>query len=431
MPAILPFKALRYAGPTGDLSSLIAPPYDVLDEGPKRAMLQRDPHNIVAIDLPVTPPKTLGPDEAYNAAGDLFRQWIAQGVLKSDDQPAIYAYEQVYTVDGRRFARRGFFTLLGVEEFGRAGGGIHRHELTIKGGTDDRLKLMQATRAQLSPVFGIFSDPAAFVVKLLAPHFESRKPDFFGTTAADSTLHNCWRITDSAALAQLTEFFKTTDVFIADGHHRYTTALNYSKANPANAAAAGCLFFLVALQDPGMIVLPTHRIICGMKNFTMAKCRELAAADRRFTLTPTSHSAGDLAGLHASLSAAGPHAMGLFDPADDQTYTLSFASADPLAKLQPDKPECWRQLDVAILQHHLIDDFLAPHFGGGPLSCKYPQLPAVLELARQEPGRLAILVQATKLQSVCDVSLAGQVMPPKSTFFFPKLATGLVINPLQ
>ncbi len=430
MPRLRPIRALRYATADGDVTTKIAPPYDVLDEGPKRALLERDPYNIVAIDLPVTPPKTVGPDEAYDGAAATLNGWLAAGVLKRDERPAVYAYEQVYETDGRTFRRRGLFSGLAVEEFNRARGGIFRHELTIKAGTDDRLKLMQATATQLSPIFGVFSDPKGEVVELLAAHYK-REPDFAGTTDNDRVEHRCWIIDDEQTIAQLEAFFEPTDVFIADGHHRYTTALNYHQAHPDQPDAEACLFVLVAVEDEGMIVLPTHRAITGMTGFTMERLTQLIARRDDLLLHATEHGVDGLAELEASLPGAGPHAMGLYDPVTSGTFVLTAKDADPLAGVTPDKPEVWRTLDVAVLHELLIDRVLRPAFGGEAVGFKYTaDLDELKFLAETEADRLAVVMQATPLASVCGVSQANEVMPPKSTYFFPKLATGLVINPL-
>ncbi len=416
MPRLFAIHAVTFAA-RGDLSTRIAPPYDVLDEGPKRQLLARDGHNIVAIDLPVTPPKTVGPDEAYQQAGETLRQWLEEGVLARLDRPAVVAYEQRYEVAGRSFSRRGLFAALGVEPFNRKGGGIFRHELTIQGGLDDRYKLMQATAAQLSPVFGIYADPRKVVSGLLAKVFDG-EPDFFGTTEHDRVLHRCWLIHDPRKVAQLGEFFERTNVFIADGHHRYTTALTYAGKHSDVAEAQRCLFVLVAAEDPGMIVLPTHRVVRGMSGY---------AIDRLLQLLPG-------AGIIAEESDAPPqgeHVMGLYDGDTQRRYLIRFRERDPLAATHADKPAVWRQLDVAILQHAIIDAVLKPHFGRESIRIAYTaDADDLIAMTESAPGQLGVLMQPTPLASVMAVSLADEVMPAKSTFFYPKLATGLVINPL-
>lgn len=429
MPGINPIHAIRYTSSDSDLTGLIAPPYDVLNEELKQDLLRNNAHNIVAIDLPVTPPKTVGPDSAYENAGKLLRKWLKEDVLSRDSSPAFFAYEQVFTTCGKTYHRRGMFANLTVEDFGRPGGGIHRHELTIKGGTDDRLKLMNATDAQISPIFGVFSDADKTVTNLLLTQFDGRLPDYVGTTPNDGVIHRCWRIDSPSTIDQLRDLLDTKDLFIADGHHRYTTALNYHRKNPDNSASNQCLCVLVALEDHGMIVLPTHRIICGLREFSANKLTMIDGFDKIIKLTPVDYGTS-IDELAAALPSAGEHAMGLFDPSNESMWILTTTS-DPLADIMPEKAEVWRKLDVAILQHLMIDGVFRPYFGGKSIEYKYTaELDEVIPMSLAEHGRLGIVMQATPLKSVCEVSKAGEVMPPKSTYFYPKLATGLIINPL-
>ncbi|WP_432799058.1 DUF1015 family protein [Poriferisphaera sp. WC338] len=447
MPTIQPIRALTYSTTTpgvlagNDISNRIAPPYDVLDEGPKQNLLAKDPHNIVAVDLPVTPPKTVGPDTAYEAAAQTFQSWINEGIFTQSDDPAIYAYEQEYTVKDQTFKRRGIFTALGLQDFNQPNG-IFRHEMTIQGGIDDRYKLMAATQSQLSPIFGIYADPKKQVANQLGDIYNSA-PSFTGTTPNDNVIHRIWTITDPSIITPLQSFFEASPVYIADGHHRYTTALQYHKDNPGNALAANCLFVLVAAEDPGMIVLPTHRIITGMKNFNMEAFIHTMAKRDDVVIRAAECSADELGDLEMILpklsgGVGGHHDMGIYDPVTESAYIFATNDADPLVKTHADKPAVWRELDVAILQHLLVDQILTPQFApqGEKLSYKYTadinDFKSLCE--EKDPGdqpRLGVIMQSTPLQSVMDVSLANEVMPPKSTYFFPKLATGLVMNPLR
>ncbi len=431
MPAIEPIHAVTYAG-GGDVSSRIAPPYDVLDEGPKQALLEGDPHNIVSIDLPVTPPKTVGPDEAYDKAGRTYRDWLEQGVLARRDEPAIYAYEQEYTVDGQTLKRRGLFAGVAAQDFNQPGG-VYRHEMTIQGGVDDRSKLMAASAAQFSPVFSVFADPQAHVVGLLGGVFE-RAPDLHGTTAHDGVVHRCWAVTDPSTIQAIQAFFKDHEVFIADGHHRYTTALNYAKAHPDEPAAQQCLMVLVAAEDPGMIVLPYHRVLYGLKDFEMPKLLAEVVKRTDVGIFRSSFDADQMPALVDRLPHKGMHAMGLY-AGGEECYVVNTTERDPLENEFPDKPEVWRQLDVAILQYLLLEGTGAIASGreGAALSYRYTSdLEELKAMVNAEPGgRLGVIMQPTPLEAVMGVSLANEVMPPKSTFFYPKLATGLVINPLR
>lgn len=428
MPRVHPIPAWIYAT-GGDLSDRIAPPYDVLDHGPKQALLARCEHNIVAVDLPVTPPKTVGPKSAYESAGRTLAQWREQNVLTAVDAPSLFAYEQVHIVNGQTCRRRGVFVNVELQVFNQPKG-VFRHERTIQSGLDDRYLLMQAAESQLSPVFGVFDDPAGRVTAILADYYDKKPPDFFGKTDHDDVEHRCWRISESNIITRVQHFFADVNVFIADGHHRYTTALNYHQAHPDQPNSASCLFALVAAQDPGMIVLPTHRVLTDLRDFSMAKLAELVEPDG-WSLTQTGESPDQLDALAKRLTAVGRHAMGLYDPTDKSAWLLQTDKADPLAAMAPDRPTAWRTLDVAVLHEWLIERVIRRHFGGDGVNYKYTADPGeVRSLSEATPGRLGVLVGPTPLEAVFAVSLANEVMPAKSTFFYPKLATGLVINPL-
>lgn len=415
MPKFTAIPTIRF--PQADLTTKIAPPYDVLDEGPKQALLTRDPHNVVALDLPVTPPKTVGPDAAYEQAANLLDQWLASGVLERDDEPAVVAYEQVYSVDGQTMRRRGLFGGVGLEPFNQPHG-VFRHEMTIAGGIGDRTKLTLATGTQLSPIFGVFPDPQAHVAALLSPYVKSQ-PDASGTFD-DGTTHRLWWIKDANLHASLAAFFATHDVFIADGHHRYTTALELAQRDDAPPGSKDALFVLVAAEEPGMIVLPTHRVLCGLPGATTAKLADLLSSHDDFRICDFADGRSEQA------------MFGLYDPATQKTVGIHPTRDDVLQAYFPDRPEVWRKLDVAILHEGLIERVLKPMYGPDCVSFKYTaDLDEMKRLANAEPGRFGMVMRPTPLQSVMAVSKAGDVMPPKSTYFYPKLATGLVMHPLS
>jgi uncharacterized protein (DUF1015 family) len=443
MPRIEPIPAVSFAGPvSGDLSALIAPPYDVLDEKGKAALLARDGHNIVAVDLPHLPAKTVGPDATYESAGALYRKWISEGVLKKSDKPAVFVYQQTYTANGRTFKRRGLIANVAVKAFGKASdglGGIHPHEQTFSGPKEDRMKLMKATKAQLSPIFGLYSDPKNQVGPVLEKVISSGKPTVFATSPGDKVLHEMWRVEDAATIGALTGSVQGRELFIADGHHRYTTALNYKNgleqaggALPAGHPANNCLFVLISLQDAGMIILPTHRVLGGMGKYSFEAFKKASAP----YLKIVPFGGKSLEELEAALPKAGPHAIGLYDPRNP-SQTMSIATtleADPLKESHAKMSQAWRQLDVAIVQHIYVEKVCQGQLceAGQTVAWKFPHTAEEFDRDTKAEGyQLGLMVQATPLESVRLVSEAGELMPQKSTFFYPKLATGLVINPLE
>ena len=437
MPAIRPIRAICFNQLGGDVSSLIAPPYDVLDEASKQSLLAKHKHNIVKIDLPYTPPKTVGPNAVYDEAGRVFRCWLRDGVLSYRDKPAVFVYQQTFDTSGleggvsKTLRRRGVIANVGVQAFGRSPdgrGGIWPHERTIPSGEEDRLRLMRSTRAQTSPIFGMYEDPDRTISGWLSELIESHSPDLYGTSRFDGVRHELWGVEQPEMIEQMASVMSDSDIYIADGHHRYNTALNYLKQHkdvPLDHPARFCMFVLVAIQDPGMIVLPTHRVLGGM-NFYDFDSLITAGKDR----LEIRSFCGDLEALAAALPGAGHHAIGLCDR-DGALAIATTMDPDPLRQTYPQASEVWRRLDVAVAAHLIVEQICEPQMGA-VRKWMYPsKLRDVRSILAGADYQLALIMQPTRLEAVARGSHAGELMPPKSTFFYPKLATGLVINPLE
>jgi uncharacterized protein (DUF1015 family) len=433
LATIRPFAGIHYAiRPDLEISRLIAPPFDVLDDKSKAALQAKHPNNIVTIDLPFTPPKSVGPDAVYEKANTTLQAWLASGVLVRDHRPAFYPYAQTFQHNGKTFHRRGFFCTVKIEPFGAH---IVPHEKTYKGAIEDRLKLMRATNAQLSPIFGLFSDPRSEITKVLFK--EAGKPMLDGTV--DSIRSQLWSINDAGVENEILHLMGTKPIYIADGHHRYTTALEYQglaeqenggplpPAHPANY----CMFCLISLQDDGLLILPTHRLIGGLKSFDIQQFKSAVAGN--FDVTETSISSDHLSELSKSIDADDPHTIGLFDGKTRKSYKLKLKNPNILQSLEPKQSEGLRKLDVSILQRYLLDEVLQPKFAGGKELTKGYTADAS-EIAAKVDGstyQIALLLRPTPLMALEDLGKTGEVMPQKSTYFFPKLATGMLINPVK
>ncbi len=434
MPMVHPFKAVRYD--RDNLSDVIAPPYDVLDLAGKERLLARDRYNIVAIDLPHTPPNQLGPESAYLRASERYRNWLANETLRSGTEPAIYFYRQRFVSNtGEQLDRCGACCCVEVVRMGRrTGGGVLPHEETFSGPKADRLALMRATQAQLSPIFGLHADEQGLASKLARDVMERFEPD---TTAnmGDGVSHETWTVTDGVIIRAYQDALRNDDVFIADGHHRYTTQLNY--LSELEAAAGGpvaadhparrCMMVLIGMHDPGLQIRPTHRVLGGMKHYSFEQF--LSAAETNFQSRPVSST---LEGLERTLNQqTDPRtiAIGAVDVASGRMAMLELRSDAPLAARFPDRCAAWRRLDVVAVQHLLVEDLCQNVMNGGQaLDWGYPH--SLAEIGRIESAQIAFVLRPTPMSAVKAISLAGEVMPQKSTFFFPKLATGLWINPL-
>ncbi len=253
MAEIQPLKALRYdPDRTGGLQDVVAPPYDVIDADQRAALEHQSPYNVVRIDLPA------GGEDRYDKAAALFQEWREQQVVVEDEQPALWTLEQVYTgPDGKRRTRKGFFARVRVEQYGA--GRIRPHERTHPGPREDRLRLTRATKANLSPIFSLYSDPAGLAWGALA----AGEP-WAETSDRDGTVSRLARVQDASAIETVQDVLAKTELLIADGHHRYETARVYADEIGGEGPHRYVLMCLVALQDPGLTVFPTHRLLQGL-----------------------------------------------------------------------------------------------------------------------------------------------------------------------
>jgi uncharacterized protein (DUF1015 family) len=435
MAHLRPFAAIRYSRNSQlDFSGVIAPPYDVLDDRGKAALQARHPHNIVTVDFPYTAPKTAGPDEVYEQAAITLDSWMRAGVLKRDVRPALYPYTQSFEHHGRTMHRRGFIALVRLSPFGQ--GQVVPHEQTYKGPIEDRLKLMRASGVQLSPIFGLYSDSRHEVANLLYANIG--KPELSGTL--DGVRNDLWSVIDAEVENRVIDLMGTKPVYIADGHHRYTTALQFQReqeqanggplppAHPAN----WCMFVLVGMQDDGLLILPTHRLIGGLDRFDIETFRAFAGNNVSVEQTPLGPDAVDEY-VAKVLPLQPAHTFGLYDGRAKKLYQLTLKNPDVLRALEPNRSDAWRRLDVALLQRYFLDEVLQPKFAGGrELTKGYTAYGH--EIVPQVDGtkyQVALLLKSTPLGALEQLATHGEVMPQKSTFFFPKVATGLTINPLR
>lgn len=428
MSTIRPFSAIRYAPDRGsrDISTRLAPPYDVLNEQDKQALLAPDPRNFVKVDLPHIPPKSAGPPEAYEASRRQIEQWLADGTMVRDSQPACYCYHQAYTHEGVDYVRKMFFARLRIEPFGA--GGVFPHERTFGGPKEDRLCLTKATAANLSPIFGLYQDAD----NLVAKRFEQALPDEpLAVGTLDGIENRIWAVSDPEVIADVAELMLSRPTYIADGHHRYGTAglyrdwlIEQQGELPDDHPANFVLCAFCAMEDPGLLILPTHRVLPGV-----AVSAELLRQDERIEVADLP--VEDAESIPQALAEFGPQVVAAYNAADN-TY-VAVRPKDPaiLEKLEPDRAEAWRGLGLAFLHAYLLERVVALKLcrGEAPEIRYVKAAGAAVDEARASNGT-AFLMQATTMEELRSVCQAGEVMPQKSTYFYPKLASGLVINPL-
>ena len=421
MADVQPLRALHYdLAVVGSLEAVIAPPYDVIDPQQRARLAARSAHNVVAIDLPEAP---LGGD-AYDEAARLLDLWRRQGAVVRDHRPAIWALQQDYVgPDGRALARRGLFARVKVEDYGP--GRIRPHERTHPGPREDRLRLTRATRANLSPIFSLYDDPAGAAWGAVAPHVAGEP--WGEATDGDGTVNRLWRIDDGAAIGRVTMALADVELLIADGHHRYETARVYAQ-EVDDAQARYVLMCLVALQDPGLTIFPTHRLLSDVKDPAVQQ-RLGAFLREHFTVQPI-----ELADLAPPAGAPGaPLTMGYVDSFHRQAYRLTLTDQALADDALAGMPEAYRHLDSAVLEALVLKGVL------GMTEESIAHLEGLGYSRTDDEAREAVLsgsydcaffLRPTPVRQVQEVAAAGVTMPPKSTFFYPKVATGLLFNPL-
>lgn len=428
MARIEPFTAIRFN--SADISHLIAPPYDILDQKDKEALQAKDDHNIVSIDLPHVPPKTAGPDSVYaKAAGDL-TCWLDIRSLVRDTRPGLYVYHQTYKLGAKTLTRKKFFARLRIEALGK--GQIFAHEQTFGGPKEDRLKLTVATRCNVSPIFGLYPDEQNEIAGLIEEAIEG-DPDQRGML--DGVENKLWVIDDLPTIKSIQVRMADKPIFIADGHHRYGTALMFRDQyiseygpvqddDPVNFVLA----VLGGMEDPGATIQPYFRTMANLSSVTSNELKDVLADafDWKATAMPK-----DDAALAKALAKAGPQAIALYVAKDDACAIVTPKEADPLAKDESSHNEAWRTLSYTILHKLIIDRIVSPKLNKGePVTMHYQKsMQEAVDDAKASSG-IACLMQATTMQQLRDICTAGELMPQKSTYFFPKLATGMVINPL-
>ncbi len=421
MSRVQPLRALHYdPAIAGPLQALAAPPYDVIDPVQRAELHSRSPHNVVAIDLPEDPD---GGDRYAHAAA-LLHAWRAEGAIVHDDEPAIWALVQEYTApDGRRLTRNGFFARVRVEDYGP--GAIRPHERTHPGPKADRLSLTRATRANLSPIFSLYSDPDLHAWRALEPTTQTEKP-FGEVTDADGTLNRLWRIADPDVIATVCDSVSNAELLIADGHHRYETARVYAEEIGGEGAHRYVLMCLVALQDEGLTVFPTHRLVDGLKDTDKP---ELLAATLRECFDIDEIAVEDL----VPDDNGGAIQMGYMDSHLRRAFRLTLKDQLIADRALPDMPEPYRLLDTAVLEALVLTGPLGlteddiSHLNGLGYARTFEEARELVESGTFDAG---FFLRAIPVQQIQDIAAAGVNMPPKSTFFFPKVPTGLLFNPL-
>jgi len=453
MPDIQAFHGIRYdLGHVGSLSNVIAPPYDVIDAELQTALYDKHPANVVRLILNRDEPGDDEHNNRYTRAARLLRGWLREGVLFAEAQPAIYVYHQEFAEGGVKHTRRGFMCRVRLERFGE--GTIYPHEETHGSAKADRLKLWTACKANLSQIFGLYPDPENEAQTRL-------EAAIMGITPLEATdhlgvVHRLWPVSDASVIAEVSGVMGGRPAYIADGHHRYETACTLRDNLAAELAQRGedlpsdhpanyVLMMCVSMSDPGMLVLATHRLFRGLSPISSNEL--IAKLGDSFDAQVVGQSPDDAAMVWAEIQSEDVQACMAFYTAKDQKWVrvdITDTGVNRMAEVAADHSADWQGLGVSILHRLVMDTLLVAASLPAP---KYVR--DVEEVVRglkegDAAGRdatgqqgtggrfeLAALVMPATVEHIRAISSHGERMPAKSTYFYPKLLSGLVINPLE
>ncbi len=475
MPHISALRGIRYdLGHVGSLSNVVAPPYDVIDAALQQRLYDLHAANVVRLILNKDEPSDDEHNNRYTRAARQMRAWMRDGTLFTEADPAIYVYHQVFRERGVEFTRRGFMCRVRLERFGE--GNIYPHEETHGAAKADRLKLWGACKANLSQIFGLYPDEENQAQNILEAAIAGVAP--LEATDHLGVVHRIWPVTDVSTITAVIAALGERPVYIADGHHRYETACNLrdqiaaeqrrtdNPVRPSAVQQAGpdgqecpsygvlpaehpanyVLMMLVSMSDPGMLVLATHRLFRGLPPMASAQLRE--ALGDCFTAEPAGSGPERARALWEEIELEGEQStLGLYTAADDQwtLVRLTEAGRRRMAEVASEHSADWQGLGVSILHRLIMDSLLAPR-SSLPAPKYVRDIEEVVEglkrgdtAGRDATGQagtagrfeLAALVMPATVEHIRAISSHGERMPAKSTYFYPKLLSGLVINPLE
>ena len=425
MPEILPFHAIFYNPTRAALNKVLSPPYDVISAAERDELYARDPRNVIRLEYA----KEADP---YAHAGRILREWLNTEILVRENEPPIYLLCQRFKGrDGGVVRRKGFIALCRLEELEKKT--ILPHERTFPKPKEDRLKLLSHAKAMFSPIFSIYSDPSRLVEELYL-HLSSEPPFLSGELEGVS--HEIWRLSDAEVIAKLQQVMTGTQVFIADGHHRYETALEYQRIrrseNPRHTGLEGynyTLMYFCNVEEEGLVIFPIHRVIRGMKSFDGQEF--LKELSRGFDIQQFDTSKR----LIQALRDGGRHSFGIAISGDQEFYLAGLSGGQGSEELIPQHiPGELKQLDVVLLHAYILPRVLKVDYQP---EADQPRIEFVTDeahavaLVQRGEAQVAVLLKPTPVEQVQAVARAGLTMPQKSTYFYPKLPAGLVMYDLE
>ncbi len=434
MAEVQPLRGIRYAvEKVGDIAQVVTPPYDIISPEAQERYYTRNQYNVIRLEFGKTQPDDNTLNNVYTRAAATFAEWRFQDILRQESTAAYYMYQQTFMHDGKRYTRTSLLGRVRLEPWSARV--VLRHEHTLAKAKNDRLQLLRASAANFSPIMSLYDDPQGRIRRLLSTYAADAEVHFDDETGEEHRLH---AITDLQEIALIQDFFSQRQLYIADGHHRYETALAYrqeileqrKELYPADAANF-VMMALIDVDDPGMLVLPTHRLLFDMSEQALGQLTQ-EHLSQFFTVQELAATTNDEVQRH--LLHAGHQeqaAFVLYRP--EQTLLLTLNEQGKAQMNDRGHSQAWNDLDVAVAHRLLLERFLglnAQDMTAGTHVRYTHDTSAAFQAVQQGEAQVALLLNATRVRQICDVAQADDQMPQKSTYFYPKLITGLVINPL-
>ncbi len=427
MSKIKAFKAVFYnPEKIGDFSQVVCPPYDVISPSAQQVYHERSPYNFIHVDLA----KDSADDDKYRRASEIFRSWLKDRILIREERPAIYFYSQQYVIRGEKKTRLGFISLLRLGD--EKGSAVFGHENTHAEAKQDRFKLLKQVKANLSPIFVIFLDKKRVIQRVFQKHVWGKTP-FIQVTDDEKTLHKLWRIDEPALLEMIENSMNEENMFIADGHHRYEVSCAWRDLMRENLGSRFngdedfnyCLSYFTNTDPRGLSISPIHRLFTLGKELNLQdfilKAKEYFDVDH----------VKDKIRFFFLMQKAGctEHLLGVYK--EGKYFLLRLKNVKILDKIIADKPKEYRKLDVAILNYLVLKNILNFDLGNLPAVRYSPDPEEFIGEVDADPMKIAFFLNPVKISQIIDVALGGSKMPPKSTYFYPKVLSGLLVNKLE
>jgi len=438
MVKVFPFKGITYNTKAlkKQLAKLFAPPYDVISPEEQEALYQANDFNYIRVILGKEFPEDGEYNNKYIRAAAFLDGWLRHNILLQDEKPCLYVYEQVFHHDGKKYSRLGFIGLLRLEDIGK--GKVYPHEETYPKAKLDRLQIMRATSANLESIFSLYSDEKSRIFKLLKA-FMRRKP-FIEVKDKKNVVHRLWKIDRKPAITKIIKEMKEKVAFIADGHHRYEAAIRFKNENKLKNTKFSedesynhIMMYFTAVEDAGLLILPIHRVVHNLNYFESE--RLLPQLEEFFEVIPykaaKKTAAKTLKKLLKDMAKIGKeqHAFGLY-LGNYRYYLLKLKDEKIIETLAPEeKPKTWKKLDVTVLRSTVLDTILnIPHESGDDKISYTNNAEEAVNMVDNKGCQLAFFLNPTKIEEIVSIASKLEKMPHKSTFFYPKLLSGLVLN---